>query len=137
MTQPIDYATGPDPKEAVKVPAILLYVTAGLGLLTALFGILNNVLGLGIGATQGGRDGSLNMMMGGAGLVFNVIGILVCAFIAYGAYKLMNLQSYGLVMAAIIVAMVPCVSPCCLVGLPVGIWALVVIMKPEIKAAFV
>lgn len=79
----------------------------------------------------------MNMLMGGAGVFFNVIGILVCAFIAYGAYKLMNLQSYGLVMAAIIVAMVPCVSPCCLIGLPVGIWALVVIMKPEIKAAFV
>ena len=37
---------------------------------------------------------------------------------------------------ATIIAMVPCISPCCLVGLPIGIWALVVLMKPEVKAAF-
>jgi hypothetical protein len=35
-----------------------------------------------------------------------------------------------------IVAMVPCLGPCCIVGIPIGIWALVVLMKPEVKAAF-
>jgi hypothetical protein len=39
-------------------------------------------------------------------------------------------------MAASIIAMIPCVSPCCLLGLPIGIWALVVLMKPEVKSAF-
>ncbi len=33
-------------------------------------------------------------------------------------------------------AMIPCVSPCCLLGLPLGIWALIVLVKPEVKAAF-
>jgi hypothetical protein len=32
--------------------------------------------------------------------------------------------------------MIPCISPCCLLGLPIGIWALVVLLKPEVKAAF-
>ena len=32
--------------------------------------------------------------------------------------------------------MVPCISPCCLVGLPIGIWALVVLNKPEVKGSF-
>jgi hypothetical protein len=31
---------------------------------------------------------------------------------------------------------VPCISPCCLVGLPIGIWALVVLNKPEVKSSF-
>jgi hypothetical protein len=47
-----------------------------------------------------------------------------------------KLESYGLAMAASIIAMIPCVSPCCLLGLPIGIWALVVLMKPEVKSAF-
>ena len=37
---------------------------------------------------------------------------------------------------ASILAMIPCLSPCCLIGLPIGIWALVILMKPEVKAAF-
>jgi len=38
-------------------------------------------------------------------------------------------------MAGSIVAMVPC-NICCLLGLPFGIWALVVIVRPEVKDAF-
>jgi hypothetical protein len=29
----------------------------------------------------------------------------------------------------------PCTSPCCLVGGTIGIWALVVLMRPEVKSA--
>ena len=32
--------------------------------------------------------------------------------------------------------MVPCISPCCLLGLPFGIWALSVLNKPHVQAAF-
>jgi hypothetical protein len=31
--------------------------------------------------------------------------------------------------------MLPC-SICCLVGLPIGIWAVVVLSKPEVKGTF-
>jgi hypothetical protein len=32
--------------------------------------------------------------------------------------------------------LIPCFCPSCFVGIPVGIWSLVVLMKPEVKAAF-
>jgi hypothetical protein len=32
--------------------------------------------------------------------------------------------------------MIPCTGPCCIVSLPLGIWALVVLMSPDVKAAF-
>jgi hypothetical protein len=35
-----------------------------------------------------------------------------------------------------IISMLPYLSGCCCVGLPVGIWALVVLFKPEVKSAF-
>jgi hypothetical protein len=47
-----------------------------------------------------------------------------------------KLQSYQFALTASIVAMVPCISPCCLFGLPFGIWALVVLNKPEVKSQF-
>ena len=69
-----------------------------------------------------------------AGVIKLVIAALN-AFVLFGAIKLMRLQSYGLAMAACIVAMLPC-QCCCLFGLPFGIWALVVLSKPEVKSAF-
>jgi hypothetical protein len=38
-------------------------------------------------------------------------------------------------MVASVVAMLPC-QCCCLFGLPFGIWALVVLNKPEVKSHF-
>jgi hypothetical protein len=61
----------------------------------------------------------------------------VGAAILFGALKMMRLQSYGWAMAAAILAVIPCLSPCCCLGIPFGIWALVVLSKPEVKAAFV
>jgi hypothetical protein len=39
-------------------------------------------------------------------------------------------------MVASIFAMLPC-NPCCLLGLPIGIWALVVLSNEDVKDAFV
>jgi hypothetical protein len=47
-----------------------------------------------------------------------------------------RLENHGMSMAAAIIAMVPCISPCCLIGLPIGIWALTVLNDPSVKAAF-
>jgi hypothetical protein len=76
------------------------------------------------------------MLSGGVGLVFNVIGVIIGVVILLGALKMQKLQNYNFAMAAAIIAMIPCISPCCLLGLPAGIWALIVLMKPEVKAAF-
>src|SRR5205807_7261566 len=57
------------------------------------------------------------------------IGVLIIV----GAQRMKNLQSHGMAMAASIVAMIPCISPCCLLGLPFGIWALIILLKPEVK----
>ena len=77
-----------------------------------------------------------SLFSGALGVVFGIIGLLVSGFIFYGALKMKKLESHGLAMAASIVAMIPCFSPCCLVGLPIGIWAVVVLSKPEVKDAF-
>jgi hypothetical protein len=46
------------------------------------------------------------------------------------------LENYSLCMIASIIAIIPCISPCCCVGIPLGIWAVVVLNKPEVKAHF-
>ena len=66
------------------------------------------------------------------GIVNLALGVVVIV----GAVKMKNLESYGFAMASAIIAMVPCISPCCLLGLPFGIWALVVLSDAGVKAAF-
>jgi hypothetical protein len=66
----------------------------------------------------------------------SIIAILMSVVILLGALKMKKLESYGLAMTASILAMIPCLSPCCVIGLPIGIWALMVLSKPEVKSAF-
>lgn len=66
-----------------------------------------------------------------------IVGMIAsAAAIIFGAAKMRNLESYGLAMTASILSMIPYLSPCCCFGLPFGIWALVVLSKPEVKGAF-
>ncbi len=55
--------------------------------------------------------------------------------VVMGAYKMKTLESIGYARAAAIAAMLPC-SVCCLLGLPFGIWALVVLNNPDVQDAF-
>ena len=56
--------------------------------------------------------------------------------IIVGSIKMMSLSSTGWSRTAAILAMIPMVSGCCILGIPFGIWALVVLGKPEVKRAF-
>ncbi|HXC16699.1 MAG TPA: hypothetical protein VNV60_04585 [Holophagaceae bacterium] len=124
------------PQQLVSGPATGLQVTAGIGIAFQLLSIVLRMLGMGMAGMAGGEHTPFAMLAGGAGIVFGIIGIVIGAVIFMGASKMKNLQSHGFAMAAAIIAMIPCVSPCCLLGLPIGIWALVVLLKPEVKAAF-
>lgn len=126
-----------DPREAVKLPAILLMVAAGIGAAFCLLMLGLNVLGTGLSAVAGqGDERTFNMLSGGIGIFFNLVGLAVAGFIVYGAMQMKALKNHTMAMIAAIISVIPCISPCCVVGLPVGIWALVVLAKPEVKAAF-
>jgi hypothetical protein len=74
----------------------------------------------------------------------NFIGAGVCIplfmisnlIVAIGGFLMYNRGSYGMAMTAAILAIVPCFSPCYLLGIPFGIWALVVLNDPDVKEAF-
>jgi len=51
-----------------------------------------------------------------------------------GGLKMRKLESYGLAMTASVLALLPGVS--CIVGLPIGIWSMIVLNRAEVKAAF-
>jgi len=131
----------PAPPPAAPAPAVDAARGMVLGVLSMLGSVLNiGMMGGGGGMSQlEGMEGAewlAPLMSGTIGIITSLIGIAVGAFIIYAMLQMRALKSHGMVMAATILAMIPCISPCCILGLPFGIWSLVVLLKPEVKAAF-
>lgn len=70
------------------------------------------------------------------GSISTVIVVVGSLLMVVGAVKMRSLSSRGFGLTASVLAMVPCFSSCCLAGLPIGIWALVVLSNADVKAAF-
>ena len=100
------------------------------------------LLGIGIVGAAAGQnapdDEIIDLLINLFFNFFNLIIGLACGIVVLlGAIRMKKLQSYGLAMTAAILSIIPCTSPCCfLIGTPIGIWALVVLNDPAIKAAF-
>lgn len=65
------------------------------------------------------------------------IGILaIDGVIIWGAINMLRMRSYRTARAAAILSIVPFCSACFFFGIPFGVWALIVLNRPEVKAAF-
>jgi hypothetical protein len=109
-----------DVQQRLRIPAIGLIISGAISLLLV-------VLLLGWTVFLGGPailELSLLTLMFGVG-----------SFTIVGALSMMRLQSYRRAVRASIVAMLP-VAPGCILGLPMGIWALVVLSGKEVNAGF-
>ncbi len=130
----------------VSGPATGLMVTAIIGIILLGGLLIMNVTGMGAAGAADVPEGmdaeqfqaiqGIQMMFGGVGIAAGVIGIAVGVLILVAAGKMKKLESYGLAVTASVLAMIPCVSPCCIIGLPIGIWSLVVLLNQDVKSGF-
>lgn len=141
---PVGVAAASDPRaralSLVSGPAIALIVTAVLGIAYHLLGLAihsrSTAMVMPMYAANPDVLRMVRMWSGPIGLAVNSFDVLAWIFILVGALKMQKLASHGLAMAAAIVALIPCISPCCVLGLPFGIWALVILSKPEVRSQF-
>lgn len=128
----------------VQGPAIGLIILGAMGLLFGLVGIVSSLAGINRNPQlPPGLDEQTQRMvqmwvglMEKYGVVLNVVSMGFAVVILLGGLKLRRLEGYGLVLAAAILALLPCTNACCCLGLPMGIWALVAMNKPEVKSQF-
>jgi hypothetical protein len=128
--------------QLVKGPAIALIITASLGI--AYYGF-SGLFTLFTGGTMFHQEMPPEIppqlrafFEGMQGPLAGVISLVIAAlngFVLFGTIKLLRLRNHSIAVIASVVAMLPC-QCCCLFGLPFGIWALVVLNKPEVKSQF-
>jgi hypothetical protein len=125
-------------KGRVQVPAVGMIVAAGIDALFAIALATMSALDISmIDPWMHEGDKFEAVAEGGFLIVLCASKLLIDAVIAVGAFKMMKLESYGFAIAAAILSIIPCLSsPCFVLGVPFGIWALFVLMDPEVKSGF-
>jgi len=135
-----------DAAQRIKIPAIALIVVSSIGVLYYIFSAILTLVG---GAqpmqNTAGMPPEWQHFMermqqnqhGPMAFIISLAFVAMNAFVLFGSIKMLKLQSYGLAVAASVIAMLPCgMGCCCVFSIPIGIWALVVLNKPEVKSQF-
>ena len=136
-------------------PATVLKWLAGLGVTSQGLSFTRSVIYTALGVSINPFDGANPAMLSpqqadlyrkiapyaeyidGTILLVGLIGVVMGAIIFFGAGQMKKLESLGLARLAAVLAIIPCTSPCCaFIGVPVGIWALVVLSDPRVVAEF-
>ncbi|MER3416289.1 MAG: hypothetical protein C4297_08785 [Gemmataceae bacterium] len=125
-------------RSELMAPAIFLIIIAGLGLAINIYDVVMSF------QPPPAPDPNLPDWLkqwqqhahGPLGFVFGLVGIAVCSLILSGAIAMLSLKYWGLAMTACILAIVNFRNCCCLLGIPVGSWGLVVLTRPHVKDAF-
>jgi serine/threonine protein kinase len=119
-------------RHQVKLPAIGLAVTGALNwVLSALLFIAMGLIIL--SETEYQPNPGIPYATRGPIILVILLAMLVNGFIIYGALKMMRLERWRAGVAASLLAMI--VAPANLIGLPIGIWALVVLGRREVREA--
>ncbi len=129
------------PAAALIILALIDGILAVLQLISGLVGGVAGWMGIGPAGIQFG-PGELHMeeitewMAGPVGLAGSVISLILSGVILVGGLRMLGLRNYGFCVVVSILAVIPCTTPCCCFGMAAGIWSLIVLFRPEVKAAF-
>lgn len=137
--------------QRIKVPAVALMVASILNIILALWDLIEMIFSspdlqpidsaleqLNNPQIEQFAQKMLHLMYGPLGIVNILIELAVSVLILAGAKKMKSLQSYQFSLAAAGLSIVPCLTPCSgfFLGLAFGIWALVVLRRPDVKSHF-
>jgi hypothetical protein len=153
VSLPQSYAPGPVPGAygsmtpsgtpgMVLAPGICLLV---FGILCFLVDVLNLVVTLSPSMQPKNKEGLppflqqvLEDQEKNAGLQVTFAGLFLFASLVIlgGAVQMLRMRTWGVALAGSIVAMLHLQVCCCLLGLPLGVWSVVVLCQPDVRALF-
>jgi hypothetical protein len=116
---PIDAA-----REPLRGVAIGIVTTAVIGLVFTLFGISYFTT-----AAMPGQSLTMPLLFLGGSFLFQLVLIS-------GGLKMVDSGSYGAALTTCWLACLPFFGPCYFAAIPIGIWGLMVLRRPEVQAGF-
>ena len=124
--------------ERVRAPAICLMVVASVGLLTYLGCLTLFIMSfLSLTVEPEFQKHPEEPIMGFIVLAgYSIIGLGMNLLALFGAIKMQKLKGYGLAMTGAVFMVIPFLSPCFLLGIPFGIWAIFVLADSDVRNAF-
>lgn len=134
-------APGPSPvKSKLMGPGISLIIVGSLGLLCMGGYFILTMIGLAMdpsistpppAADEAERAGFYVGVYGTLGAMG--LSTLMQIFVILGGVNFVRQKGRGMAMAACILSLIPCLSSCCIFGMPFGIWGLMVLADPNVK----
>jgi hypothetical protein len=130
-----------DPAQLIRWPAVGLIFVGVADLLISLTLVvggeqmgeaINKVIEEQGGATQ---DLDFSSLGNPANLFLTIIGFAITILVVVGGVSMLKQRGWALALVASILTMIPCFGPCCGLFLPIGVWSLIVLMKPAVREA--
>ncbi|MEQ1825250.1 MAG: hypothetical protein ABL921_04865 [Pirellula sp.] len=123
----------------VQAPAIALIIVGSLSLIMSIYSVVNALVAVPPEFPPDAPEFVVQMAKNSVGPVaaaIQVIFVLISVVILFGGIQMLRLKSWGMALTAAILAMIDFGSCCCVIGLPIGIWALIVLQAQDVKQAF-
>jgi hypothetical protein len=139
---PADYTASEDfgstpPEERVRLPALLMIIANVLGILLQIGSTIYQVVMMTMMMKEQPQLPAEHLWLGvGMQLGLSCLGVVLRGIGLFGAIKMRKLESYAWAMTAAVIAVIPCFSACCLLEIPLGIWAIVVLSDNHVREAF-
>jgi hypothetical protein len=125
--------------ERVTLPAIFLMIVGALGFFLAIANAAYVLSGAGDDQPNPFGNNNRNMKNDPSYIAGEVVALVVTIgwglLVFLGGLLMKGLKSRGFVLFASILAMLPC-NWCCVLGIPFGVWALVVVLDERVKRGF-
>jgi hypothetical protein len=128
-----------DVRRRLQLPASGLIILGALNAMSGVVLILGRLASLVNGPERQITNEARRLGYITASILFplvSLISILAAPVIIYGGIQMLKARRYPIAMLAAILAVIPLSSICCIPGIPIGIWAVIVLRDPEVKAAF-
>lgn len=128
-----------DSKAVLKAPAIALIVAGTINGAIAFLTLVGGVFRLvaGIESLPDNEAERFGFIFGTViTYVIALVALVAAPLIIYGGIKMLNGERIGIVKTAAVLSILPLTSCCFLIGIPIGIWVLVVLRKPEVLQVF-
>ena len=128
-----------DVTRRLRAPGIGLIILGAINVLTALMLILGRLVNLIKGTDRVITDEARRLGYETANIFFPLVSLISLAaapIIIFGGVQMLRARSYPLALMAAILALIPLSSVCCISGIPLGLWALIVLRQPEVKSFF-